>query len=271
MKRLGANLRTATGKLWPGMLVAVPLGVCLWAWLPGHDESNAAQVKAYESGIVWEEPKLVTPGTPGNAPSDAVILFDGKNMDAWKGGAKWVIEDGAATASSVVSTRQAFGDCQLHVEFASPKEVRGKGQGRGNNGIGFMGARYEIQVLDSWENPTYLDGMCAAIYKQRPPMVNASRKPGEWQWYDIVFEAPRFKDGKLVRPAYATVLHNGVLVHNHAELLGGTAYDRSPQYTPHDEKLPLVLMYHGDPVRFRNIWIREIKELEGKRPEKTGS
>jgi hypothetical protein len=230
-------------------------------------ESAAGQQKVYESGIVWEEPKQVTPGTNGSPPSDAIVLFDGKDMSAWSGGEKWILADGAGTAKSNVSTRQAFGDCQLHVEFASPKEVKGKGQGRGNNGIGFMNAKYEVQVLDSWDNPTYLDGMCAAIYKQRPPMVSVSRKPGEWQTYDIIFEAPRFKDKKLVRPAYVTVLHNGVLVQNHVEVLGETAYDRPPAYTPHAEKLPLVLMYHGDPVRFRNIWIREIRELEGKKPE----
>jgi hypothetical protein len=208
----------------------------------------------------------VTPRECGKPPSDAIVLFDGKDMSAWRGGEKWVIENGEGIAGSFVSTKQSFGDCQLHVEFASPKEVRGKGQGRGNNGIGFMDQRYEVQVLDSWDNPTYLDGMCAALYKQRPPLVNVCRKPGEWQTYDIVFEAPRFLGKKLARPAYITVLHNGVLVHNHVELLGDTPYDRPPAYTPHPAKLPLVLMYHDNPVRFRNIWIREIKELPGKRP-----
>jgi hypothetical protein len=231
---------------------------------------SLAQVKPYESGIVWEEPKKVTPGSQGSPPSDAIVLFDGKNMDAWNGGDKWVIKDGAATASSVVTTKRSFGDCQLHVEFATPKEVKGEGQGRGNNGIGLMGARYEIQVLDSWENKTYFDGMCASIYKQRPPLVNASRRPGEWQTYDIVFEAPRFKEGKLARPAYVTVIHDGVLVQNHVELLGDTPYDRPPRYTPHPEKQPLVLMYHGNPVRFRNIWVRELQELKGERPAKPG-
>ena len=150
------------------------------------------------------------------------------------------------------------------------RDATGEGQGRGNNGIGFMGARYEIQVLDSYRNKTYPEGQCASVYNQRPPMVNASRKPGEWQTYDIVFEAPRFQDGKLTRPAYVTAFHNGVLVHNHVELLGDTPYDRAPRYTPHAEKLPLVLMYHGDPVRFRNIWVREIKEPEGKPGGKKG-
>ncbi|MBM4071918.1 MAG: DUF1080 domain-containing protein [Planctomycetes bacterium] len=245
-------------------LAAVSLGIVLGGWLL-HD-GGAAQVKVYESGIVWPEPKVVTPGTNGSPPSDAIILFDGKNMDAWNGGEKWKIEDGAATAASFVSTKQPFSDCQLHVEFASPAKVRGSGQGRGNNGIGFMESRYEIQVLDSWQNPTYLDGMCAALYKQRPPMVSPSRKPGEWQTYDIIFEAPRFAGQKLTRPAYVTVMHNGVLVHNHVEIQGVTAYDRPPEYKAHAAKLPITLMYHGDPVRFRNIWIREFKELEGKKP-----
>ena len=266
MKPSPATLRTG---LWSLLLAAAGMVFCFNRGLLGP--GDAAQVKVYESGIVWEEPKKVTPGTHGGPPSDALILFDGKTMDAWNGGGKWEIADGAATAKSAVTTKQAFGDCQLHLEFASPKQVRGKGQGRGNNGVGFMGARYEVQILDSWDNPTYLDGMCAALYKQRPPMVNASRPPGEWQTYDIVFEAPRFKGGKLARPAYVTVLHNGVLVQNHEKILGPTHYDRPPEYVPHAEKLPLVLMYHGDPVRFRNIWIREIRELQGKRPEKKGA
>jgi hypothetical protein len=258
---------------WPvllGSLAALMVLACLDRGRFGAAETSAAGDKVYESGIVWEQPKRVTPGKDNGPPSDAIVLFDGKNMDAWKGGEKWVIADGATTARSRVSTKQSFGDCQLHLEFASPKEVKGKGQGRGNNGVGFMGARYEIQVLDSWDNPTYLDGMCAAVYKQRPPLADVSRKPGEWQTYDIVFEAPRFKDGKLARPAYVTVLHNGVLVHNHVEILGSTHYDQAPEYKPHAERLPLVLMYHGDPVRFRNIWIREFRELEGKRPKKEG-
>ncbi len=267
MVRLAAFVRSAVRRLFPGFVLALLLGL-----VAGFAGNSAAQkVRPYESGIVWEEPKLVTGGHNGSPPSDAIVLFDGKNMDAWTGGENWKIENSEGIASSFVKTKQPFGDCQLHVEFATPKEVKGSGQGRGNNGIGFMDARYEIQVLDSWNNPTYLDGMCAAIYKQRPPMVNASRPPGEWQTYDIVFEAPRFTDDKLARPAYATVFHNGVLVQNHEELLGDTPYDRPPAYHPHPEKLPLVLMYHGNPVRFRNIWIREIKELPGKRPQKKDS
>ncbi len=229
----------------------------------------------HDDGIVWPEPKVITPGKTNDAPpSDAIILFDGKNFDAWnvKGGKKaksWTVDpDGAATAVSLIETKQAFGDCQLHVEFATPAKVKSSGQGRGNNGIGLMGGKYEIQVLDSFENPTYFVGQAASVYNQRPPMVNASRKPGEWQTYDIIFEAPRFeKDGNLKRHAYVTVLHNGVLVQNHTEIKGETFYNRPYSYTAHAEKLPLQLLYHGDPVRFRNIWIREIAELEGKKKQ----
>lgn len=231
-----------------------------------------AIAQRYLSGILWPEPEVVTPGDNQGPPSDAVVLFDGKNFEAWKGAEKFTVDaDGGFTAKGALSTKQDFGDCQLHLEFASPREVKGTGQGRGNNGIGFLGGRYEIQVLDSYQNKTYFEGQCASVYNQRPPMVNASRKPGEWQTYDIVFTAPRFdKDGKVVKPAYFTVLHNGVVVHNHTEVVGLTYFDRANEYVKHPERAPLTLMYHGDPVRFRNIWIREIKELEGKPGGKKG-
>jgi Domain of Unknown Function (DUF1080) len=224
----------------------------------------------YLSGLVWPEPAIVTPGDNSAAPSDAIVLFDGKNFDAWKGAEKWTIdEDGGFTVKGGVETKQGFGDCQLHLEFSSPKEVKGKSQERGNNGVGFMGAKYEIQVLDSFDNPTYFEGQCASVYNQRPPMVNPSRKPGEWQTYDIAFAAPRFdNDGKILKRGYVTVFFNGVLVQNHTEIQGETFYDQPPKYTKHADKLPLVLMYHGNPVRFRNIWIREWKELEPKMGEK---
>jgi Domain of Unknown Function (DUF1080) len=243
---------------------AVVLGLA-WAGgrLPGQ---------RYLSGILWPEPPVVTPGEGHGPPSDAVVLFDGKNFDAWDGARGWKVDpDGGFTVKGALQTKQSFGDCQLHLEFASPREVKGSGQGRGNNGIGLMGARYEIQVLDSYDNKTYPEGQCAAVYNQKPPMVNASRKPGEWQCYDIFFTAPRFdKEGKLLKPAFVTVVHNGVLVQNHSEILGNTAYDKEPMYTKHADKLPLVLMYHNDPVRFRNIWVREIKEPEGKPGGKKG-
>jgi hypothetical protein len=226
----------------------------------------------YLSGIVWPEPVVVTPGEGNGPPSDALVLFDGKNFDAWEGARGWKVDsDGGFTVKGALQTRRSFGDCQLHLEFAEPKEVKGSGQGRGNNGIGLMGARYEIQVLDSYHNKTYPEGQCASVYNPRPPMVNACRKPGEWQTYDIIFTAPRFaRDGKVQRPAFVTLLHNGVLVQNHTEVLGSTHFDRENVYSKHPDKLPIVLMYHGNPVRFRNIWIREIKELQGKPGGKKG-
>lgn len=212
----------------------------------------------YKSGIDWPEPALVDPGDSVQPPSDAIVLFDGKSMDAFEGGENWIVENGYAIVhKNGITSKQAFGDCQLHLEFATPAEVSGEGQGRGNSGVYFMG-KYELQILDSFENKTYFDGQCAAFYKQRPPLVNASRGPGKWQTYDVVFEAPRFsEDGKLVRPAYATVFHNGVLVHNHFALLGGTFFDRAPAYEKHPDKLPLHIQDHGNPIKFRNIWIRE--------------
>ncbi|MCI0380925.1 MAG: DUF1080 domain-containing protein [Gemmataceae bacterium] len=231
-----------------------------------------ALAQRYLSGILWPEPPVVTPGDNHSAPSDAIVLFDGKNFDAWKGAEKWSVEpDGGFTVKGAIQTKQGFGDCQLHLEFASPKEVKSSGQGRGNNGIGFMSALYEIQVLDSYNNKTYPEGQCASVYNQTPPMVNASRKPGEWQSLDITFTAPRFDaDGKVSKPAYFTVLHNNILVHNHTEVAGRTYYDQENVYKKHADKLPIVLMYHGDPVRFRNIWLREFKALEGKPGGKKG-
>jgi len=230
-----------------------------------------AQAQRWLHGIIWPEPAVVTPGDNGGAPSDALVLFDGKNLDEWKGGEKNKIDsDGGFTVRSALETKKLFGDCQLHLEFASPTPAKGKGQGRGNNGIGLMGARYEIQVLDSYQNKTYPEGQCASVYNQRPPMVNSSRKPGEWQTYDIVFTAPRFaEDGKVSKPGYVTVMHNGVVVQNHTEIIGLTYFEKAVAYVKHPEKGPIVLMYHGDPVRFRNIWVREIKEPERK-PGKKG-
>jgi hypothetical protein len=231
-----------------------------------------ASGQRYLNGIVWPEPPVITPGNGPGPPSDAIVLFDGKSFESWDGAKDWKVDaDGGFTVKGNVQTKQVFGDCQLHLEFASPKEAKGTGQGRGNNGVGFMGARYEIQVLDSYDNKTYPEGQCASVYNQTPPMVNASRKPGEWQSYDIFFTAPRFdNDGKVLKPGFVTVLHNGVLVQNHTEIQGSTFFDRPNVYSKHADKLPLVLMYHGDPVRFRNIWIREFKELEGKPGGKKG-
>ena len=217
-------------------------------------------------------PAVIDPGTPstqdssGRPPSDAVVLFDGKDLSKWthKDGSapKWKVENGYAEVvakSGYIYTREGFGDCQLHVEFAEPVPPKGESQERGNSGVFLMGL-YEIQVLDSYENKTYSDGQASAVYGQYPPLVNASRPPGQWQSYDIVFHSPRFdKDGKLFRPARATVLHNGVLVQDNVKLSGPTAHGERPPYKTHSEKLPLALQDHGNPVRYRNIWIRELK------------
>jgi len=214
----------------------------------------------YKSGKIWPEPKVVEPGpAPGTSPADAIVLFDGKDMSQWQGGEKWIVKDGVATVSGgAITSKQSFGSCQMHVEWASPEEVKGEGQGRGNSGI-YLQGRYEIQILDSYGNKTYPDGQAGSLYKQWPPLVNASRKPGEWQTYDVIFTAPKFdSDGKTLTPGYVTLLHNGVLVQNHAELQGSTAWDRPPAYSAHPDKLPISIQDHGNPVKFRNIWIREL-------------
>ncbi len=223
--------------------------------------------KEYNSGVKWDEPKVVQPGTDGGPPSDAVVLFDGKNLSEWNDGDKWIIKDGyAISAKRDITTKKSFGDCQIHIEWASPSEVKGKGQGRGNSGVYIM-QRYEVQILDSYNNPTYFDGQAGSVYKQRPPMVNVSRKPGEWQVYDIVFTTPHFNDqGKVTKPAFVTLFHNGVVVQNHTELTGGTFYDQPAHYTKHEPKAPIRLQFHGNPVRFRNIWVRDIKEMVGQQP-----
>jgi hypothetical protein len=227
------------------------------------------QPREYKSGVVWPEPKVVTPGkTDSQPPSDAIVLFNGKDLSKWENGEKWDVKDGYAIVKGAdITTKDSFGDYQLHVEFASPEKVSGRGQGRGNSGV-YLALRYEVQILDSFENQTYFDGQCASLYKQSPPMVNACRKPGEWQSYDIIFTAPRFADdGKVLKPAYVTVIHNGVVVHNHFELQGGTYYDKPAAYEKHPEKQPIKLQNHNNPVKFRNIWLREIKPLEGKKPQ----
>jgi hypothetical protein len=220
-------------------------------------------------------PSVIDPGTsstqdsPGRPPSDAVVLFDGKDLSKWahKDGsaAKWKVENGyfeVVPKTGYVYTRQAFGDCQLHVEFSEPAPPKGEDQDRGNSGV-FLQGLYETQVLDSYQSKTYADGQAGAIYGQYPPLVNASRPPGQWQSYDIVFHGPRFaKDGKLLRPARETVFHNGVLVQNNVELSGPTAHGKRPPYEPTPEKLPLALQDHDHPVRYRNIWIRELKTAE---------
>lgn len=209
------------------------------------------------------EPRVVTPGIGTSAPSDAIVLFDGKDFSQWestKGGeVKWGIENGAMTvkkSTGNIQTKQSFGDCQLHIEWRSPEKAEGEGQGRGNSGI-FFQRQYELQVLDSYNNKTYFDGQAGSIYTQSPPLVNACRKPGEWQTYDVVFMAPRFNaDGNVEIPARITVFQNGILVQNNF-VIKGTTYSRTKGYTPH-YKAPLELQDHSNPVSYRNIWIREL-------------
>lgn len=216
------------------------------------------------------QPPVVAPGAaPGDPPADAIVLFNGKDLSAWahnrKGqlvDAEWPVRDGyfetGAGTGSIV-TREPFGSVQLHVEFAPPAEAEGHSQGRGNSGVILMG-RYEIQVLDSYDNLTYADGMAASIYGEYPPLVNVARKPGEWQTYDIIFEAPVFKGTTLVRPAYFTVFWNGVLVHLRRPVMGSTSATMTPHsYTPHDAQLPLTLQDHANPVRYRNVWVRKLE------------
>jgi len=214
-------------------------------------------------------PVVVTPGAyvSQRPPADAVVLFDGTSLAKWLQDdgkpAKWRIVDGAFEVvpnTGTLSTRDTFGDVQLHIEWMSPNPARGKDQDRGNSGVFFAGGRYEVQVLDSYNHATYPDGQAASLYGQFPPLVNVSRPPGEWQTYDIVYHRPRFDArGKLLKAARLTVLHNGVLVHDNMELVGPTANGRRPPYGVHADKLPISLQDHGHPVRFRNVWVRNLE------------
>jgi len=229
--------------------------------------SSSTQAEQYLSGIEWPEPRVVTPGERDSLPpSDAVILFDGKDLSQWQNGAAWPVADGVASSGKgYIVSKPKFGDCQVHIEWSAPTPPQGESQGRGNSGLFFMGT-YEIQILDSYQNKTYFDGQAGAIYKQTPPMVNAMRPPGAWNAYDLFWTRPRFNDdGSLKSPAYITALHNGVLILNHFEIQGDTPYHRPPAYTQHEEKLPISLQDHGNPVRFRNIWVREVEPIVGKR------
>ena len=245
-----------TNRLWRmGVAVmALALVQCVPAQLPQETE-------------VWEpEPVAVHPGAPGEAPADAIVLLGGEGTDEWRqvdgGAVEWLMEDGVLTVAAGtgdIETVRSFGDVQLHLEWRAPARIEGEGQGRGNSGV-FLQKRYEVQILDSYENRTYSNGQAASIYKQHIPLVNAMRPPGEWQSYDILFTAPRFApDGALESPAYVTVLHNGVLVQNHAELRGKTVFIGQPTYDAHPPKQPLMLQDHGNPVSFRNIWVRRLE------------
>jgi hypothetical protein len=225
-------------------------------------------------GLPWHvhdparpKPPIVTPGAmPGAPPSDAIVLFNGRDLSLWAHRDRdgklldptWTVRDGYfETGKGSLHTRASFGDVQLHVEWATPAVVTGNSQGRGNSGVFVMGL-YEIQVLDSFNNPTYADGQAGAMYGQWPPLANVARQPGDWQTYDIVFEAPRFDNGKLVKAAFQTVFWNGVVIHNRKQAMGATVYRNVAQYRPHDTELPLMIQDHDNPVRYRNIWIRRL-------------
>jgi len=221
------------------------------------------------------QPPVVTPGSastlaaPGVPPSDAVLLFNGVDLSGWQsvrgGEAGWKVENGelhVVPGTGDIKTTTEFGDAQLHVEFAAPEVVKGDSQGRGNSGIFLMG-QYEIQVLDCYDNPTYPDGTTGGVYGQYPPLVNACRKPGEWQVYDIIWSGPRFDGDRTIRPAHVTVILNGVVLHNHVELQGPTQHRQLASYSPHPEVGPLKLQDHGDLVRFRNVWYRPLTGYDG--------
>jgi len=243
-----------------GLLVLCAAGALAQIPWPIHDMSRP-------------QPPVVTPGPAGPpvlAPSDAVILFDGRDLAQWtdaKGQpAKWKVENGymeIVPKTGSIRTVKGFGDCQLHVEWMAPSPARGEGQDRGNSGV-FLMDTYEVQVLDGYGNMTYADGTAAAIYGQYPPLVNACRPPGEWQTYDIVFHRPRFdQDGKVTAPARMTIFHNGVLVHDNDVLTGPTAHKARPPYKMHADRLPISLQDHDHPVRYRAIWLRELERKDG--------
>ena len=238
--------------------MAMALFQCVPAQLPQQTE-------------VWEpEPVVVRPGAGGEAPADAIVLLGSGATDEWRhadgGEVEWLLEGGVLTVAAGtgnIETVRPFGDVQLHLEWRAPARIEGEGQGRGNSGL-FLQKRYEVQILDSYDNRTYSNGQAASIYKQHIPLVNAMKPPGEWQTYDIIFTAPRFApNGTLESPAYVTVLHNGVLVQNHVELRGKTVYMGQPAYAEHPPKQPLMLQDHGNPVSFRNIWVRPLEKEQG--------
>jgi hypothetical protein len=231
---------------------------------PGYDDTPVLP------GQKWKvhdserpRPAMVEPASEaGGPPADALVLFDGDDLEHWTGSDDkpgWDVQDGAMHVNGTgnISTREHFGDMQLHIEWATPLEVTSESQGRGNSGVYLMG-RYEIQVLDSFENESYADGQAAAMYGQFPPDVNASRAPGEWQTYDIFWRAPRFEGQELVAPGLVTVVHNGVVVHHAREFIGASAHRTVGAYAPHAARGPIVLQDHGNPVRYRNVWVREL-------------
>jgi len=255
--------------------------------IPEINWEDLNRTKPWEATELYKRVEKVEPAKESTAPSDAIVLFEGKHQNEWqkpqnpivvnmvqfdplirtlkaeyKGqAADWMVDHGELIVSpgnGAIATKKAFGDVQLHVEWLAPSAKDKEGQSYSNSGVFFMGI-YEVQILNSFNNETYANGQASAIYKQHIPLVNASLPPDSWQTYDIVFIAPRFSEkGNLISPAKLTVLHNGILVQNNVELLGPTCYIGTPYYVPHPEKLPLILQDHGDPIRFKNIWIREL-------------
>jgi hypothetical protein len=244
------HIQTTSGR-WLSCLAAVAVGFANFE-LIGYSAEKANEV----------EPKVIDPGRNSAPPSDAIVLFDGKDLSKWQsmngGDAKWTVGDGVMTVNKTGSIRskEEFGDVQLHIEWAAPSEVKGDGQGRGNSGV-YLQGRYEIQVLDSYDNKTYFNGQAGAFYGFSAPLVNASRKPGEWQTYDIIFHGPKpSADGKGVEAGSFTVLHNGVLIQDHIPVKGGPT--TAAEFKGAGQKGPLILQDHGNPVKFRNVWIRPL-------------
>ena len=241
--------------------------ICLmFIVVAGYAQNKSRESLDPTATELWDpKPAKVTPGAnPGDAPSDAIILFNGNDSNEWTAldgsPSKWEVKDGCFTVvkgTKDIKTRRVFGDAQFHIEWRVPADVVGVNQDRGNSGI-FLQERYEIQVLDSYENQTYANGQAGALYKQSIPLVNPTRKPGEWQVYDIVYTAPRFSDnGRVIIPAYVTVLLNGVLVQNHTQIIGPMENKGMPMYSPHG-KAGIKLQDHDHAVSYRNIWVREL-------------
>ncbi len=237
---------------------------------------TSAQSSWKQHDITRPRPEVATPPAsmlPVPAPADAMVLFDGTDLSNWEAtdgsATRWEVEDSAMVSvagAGYIQTKQGFGDIQLHIEWAAPVPVKGTSQGRGNSGVFLMG-HYEIQVLDSYENETYADGQAGALYGQHPPLVNAARPPGEWQAYDIYFRRPRFNPaGALLEPARVTVVHNGIVIQNNSTFWGPTNWLQTLPYAPHPDRLPLALQDHGNPVQYRNIWVRELPEHQPKPP-----
>lgn len=258
--------------------LTIAIGIAIGAPAMGEDQKPKRELGYQNTPLVpgtpWHvhdghrpQPTVITPGTfstqeqPGKPPSDAMVLFDGTNSDKWKN-SKWKVEDGAMIAGGGnQESKDSFGDIQLHIEWTSPSPGKGEGQDRGNSGVFLMG-RYEVQVLDCFENQTYPDGQTSAIYGTYPPLVNACRKPGEWQTYDIIWECPKFDGDKLVKNAVVTVIHNGIVTQNHVTVMGKTNHQKIASYTPHGPTGPIHLQDHGSAVKYRNIWVRPLKAAE---------